>query len=774
MMHRTSYAVGAAIAVAASFAVPVTAGVQDAAAALTSSGPPALTYTPSPSWWGTNGRVGDIKVVGNRVYLAGGFDYVGRTTGYGVRVNTTSGAMGPSPEIDGIVRAAAPDGQGGWYLGGDFRKVDTRGRPTLAHIAADGTVSAWAPKTDGVVNALAVTPTGVVIGGSFTAVNSIAAQNLAMVDRATGASVSAWKASANQPVRALAVSGSGVYVGGDFTSLNGLSRSRLARVSATTGATDATFAGLANGAVRALAVDPTAGVLYAGGDFTTASGGSGYVSRSRLAAFTTTTGALTSFAPAANATVEALATDPTGRVYAGGLFTTVAGVSRARLAQLLANGDVGSLNASLSGCQLRHDKKYAHGLPPCTPEVSALSVSGGVLYVGGRFGSIGSAQRHNAAAFTVDTGALTAWNPVAGDRPLVVSGASNGVFLGGEFTSVGGLVRRGLAALDARTGAADPTFQADANEYVETLATSTDGSRLYVAGNFTALQGKARSFIAAVDTSSGVVLDNFAPKMNRSVLALGFSSGSLYAGGQFTKVSGVARGHAVKLNGVTGAVDSAWVANTNGPSGSLRRNGMVQGIAPTPDGATVFLGGPFDTVNGKVVAGGLAVVSGSTGALGSRQLGGVRGCSTVGPWVNHLYLSDDGQRLYGGGVCPDDIYQWDAVNLSTPTNTTGVLWRTSCDGGMQGALEVNGHFYYGTHGAACQTTPGGSMVARQRYAVFNGANGALFPDAPDFDSAMGVWSLAATSSGLLVGGDFTFAGSAREPQQGLAFFPGTP
>ncbi len=234
-------------------------------------------------------RVGDIKVVGNRVYLAGGFDYIGRTTGYGVRVDTTSGALGASPEVDGIVRAAAPDGQGGWYLGGDFRKVDTRGRPTLAHIAADGTVSAWAPRPTAWSTPWRSRRPCVVIGGSFTAVNSLPAQNLAMVDRATGASVSAWKASANQPVRALAVSGSGVYVGGDFTTLNGQSRSRLARVSATTGATDATFAGLANGAVRALAVDPTAGVLYAGGDFTTASGGSGYVSRSRLAAFTTTT-----------------------------------------------------------------------------------------------------------------------------------------------------------------------------------------------------------------------------------------------------------------------------------------------------------------------------------------------------------------------------------------------------------------------------------------------------------------------------------------------------
>ena len=76
----------------------------------------------------------------------------------------------------------------------------------------------------------------------------------------------------------------------------------------------------------------------------------------------------------------------------------------------------------------------------------------------------------------------------------------------------------------------------------------------------------------------------------------------------------------------------------------------------------------------------------------------MRGCSALGPWINRLYLSDDGQRLYGGDVCPDDIYQWDAVNLSTSSNPTGLKWRTSCNAGMQGRIEVNGHFYYGTHG----------------------------------------------------------------------------
>ena len=65
-------------------------------------------------------------------------------------------------------------------------------------------------------------------------------------------------------------------------------------------------------------------------------------------------------------------------------------------------------------------------------------------------------------------------------------------------------------------------------------------------------------------------------------------------------------------------------------------------------------------------------------------------------------------------------------------------------------------------------------VDQQRYFIFSAANGSLYPDKPDFNTPMGVWSFGATSGGLIVGGDFTFAGTARDVQQGLAFFPGTP
>jgi hypothetical protein len=770
----------AAAAATASLGLAASTGVGSASAALVNTGPPQLSYTPSPSWWGTNDRVVDIKVVRGRVYLAGGFDYIGPTTGYGVKVDPTTGAKAPGPLVDGIVRAAVPDGKGGWYLGGNFRKVDGKGRVSLAQVNASGVVTTWAPKTDGVVNALAVTSRGVVVGGAFGSVNGVATPNLALVDAVSGVLVPSWKPSPNLAVRALAVQGSSVYLGGDFTSLNGATRSRLARISLTTAATETQFTGTVSGVVRSLAVDPAGSVLYAGGDFTTAAGSGSSVARSRLAAFSTSTGAVTSFAPAASASVQALAVDGAGRVYAGGLFTTIGGVARRYLAQLTPSGGVGSLDAALSGCHMRHTTKYAHGLAPCTPEVAALSVTGSTLYVGGRFGASGAAQRHDAAAFATDTGKLLAWNPVPGDRPLAVASTSSGVFVGGEFTSVGGLLRRGLAALDASTGAGIPSFQADANEYVEAMVPASDGSRLFVAGNFTAIQGQPRSYFAAVDTATGLVVSAVRPAFNRGILTLAYSSGAVYAGGQFTTVNGIARGHAAKIDATTGALSTTWVANTTGPSGPLRQNGMVMGIEATPNGSTVFLGGPFTAVNGKTVAGGLAVVSGSSGQLGPKQLGGVSGCSSIGPWINRLYLSDDGERLYGGDVCPDDIYQWDAVNLSSTTNPTGLRWRTSCNGGMQGRLEVNGHFYYGTHGGDqgqgghCLSRPGGSWVEQQRYYVFNAVNGYLYPDHPDFDTPMGVWSFAATAGGLVVGGDFTFAGTARNVTQGLAFFPGTP
>lgn len=105
--------------------------------------------------------------------------------------------------------------------------------------------------------------------------------------------------------------------------------------------------------------------------------------------------------------------------------------------------------------------------------------------------------------------------------------------------------------------------------------------------------------------------------------------------------------------------------------------------------------------------------------------------------------------------------------------------RAWCNGGMQGRLEMNGHFYYGTHGGnrgsggVCLNRPGGTNVDQQRFYAFDATTGYLDPYAPKFDAPMGIWSYAAVQGGLLVGGDFAAAGDLQTVQQGLAFFPGT-
>jgi hypothetical protein len=578
-------------------------------------------------------------------------------------------------------------------------------------------------------------------------------------------------------VTSLVVAGGALFAGGEFLSIGGSAHARVARLDPTTGAAAPGFQALTDAPVRALAASANGATLYAGGDFNRA-GSSG---RGRLAAFDAATGAVLPWAPSADNVVRALAVDPaSGVVSVGGQFHTMGGTVRDRLAVVDATGAVLPFDGALNGCQTRHTTSDAHSNPACDTEVDALSVAGGVLYVGGRFSRSGTASRHDAAAFTLATGALHGWNPVASDRVLALAPSGGAVFVGGELTSVNGGVRPNVAALDATTGQLDPTFNPVVDDEVLDLAVAPDGARLLLAGHFANVGGKKHNRMAAVSLATGAVDQVFKPNFNNDVLSISVVGGSLYAGGQFTKVTKVARKHVAKLDPVTGAVDPAFVADTVGPTGPLTANGMVQSLQVAPDRSKVYLAGPFNTVNG-VAKRGLAVVDGTTGAMLPQQLGGVQQCTANGDWITRLYLSPDGQRLYGGDFCPDNIYQWDAVRLGTPTNPTGLIWRTWCNAGMQGALEVNGHFFYGSHGGdkgvggRCYQTPGGAQVDISRYAVFDQVNGNLLPDRVLLDSPMGVWSFGVVPGvGLLFGGDFTYVNDTINVHQGLALLRGTP
>src|SRR5207302_11504161 len=126
-----------------------------------------------------------------------------------------AGVMYPdTPMVAGVVYAIAPDGQGGYFIGGEFRAVGGLPRNFAAHILPDlGLDPAWDANLNSNVYAIAVSGGVVYLGGGFTSVNGATNRNrAAAVDAVTGVAT-AWNPNLNGVVDAIDVAGSTVYLG---------------------------------------------------------------------------------------------------------------------------------------------------------------------------------------------------------------------------------------------------------------------------------------------------------------------------------------------------------------------------------------------------------------------------------------------------------------------------------------------------------------------------------------------------------------------------------
>jgi hypothetical protein len=107
-----------------------------AAALWLAAGPAALAADP-PSvleyGWVPNAQVRAIVRTADTVYLGGNFTALGRNRPYGVPLDTTSGQpVAAYHKVNGTVSCCAPDGAGGWYIGGEFTQVGGLARNRLA------------------------------------------------------------------------------------------------------------------------------------------------------------------------------------------------------------------------------------------------------------------------------------------------------------------------------------------------------------------------------------------------------------------------------------------------------------------------------------------------------------------------------------------------------------------------------------------------------------------------------------------------------------------
>ncbi len=385
-------------------------------------------------------------------------------------------------------------------------------------------------------------------------------------------------------VSAIARAGDRIVVGGNFTHI-GARTGPLARIDATDGALRARLPAVA-GVVDAMASDGAGGV-YIGGGFEEVGG----LPRRGLAHVLASGAVDPRFRADVNSSssVSALAYDQ-GRLYVGGGFNNLSGASRVGLGAV-----DGTTGAAVPGFDA-----------PIVGGVGSLAVGGGRLYVGGSFNRVGDADRRNLVAFDLATGTVDrGFDPVAASTAPPAEGEQRAadadgsvdalalgdgrLYIGGEFTAIAGRSRARLAALDPATGRLDEGFDPGSEEPVGRLV--LDGERLYVSYSADRFARGDLDALFAVHTATGAVDPTFAPEVRGPVLHVG------------------AR---VYVRGEEGVVALERSGRIDPDFDATAASGRVRALVPAADG--LYVGGDFAAIGGRRSSQ-LAAFDAATGAV---------------------------------------------------------------------------------------------------------------------------------------------------------------
>lgn len=243
---------------------------------------------------------------------------------------------------------------------------------------------------------------------------------------------------------------------------------------------------------------------------------------------------------------------------------------------------------------------------------------------------------------TVSADVLPTWqvNGVVWSQVLV----GNTVYATGNFTrarppgvalgGAGEIAAAHLFAYDIRTGNRVAGFAHALNGQGRVITRSPDGSRVYLGGDFTTVDGVAMGHVAAFSTATGALDRSFRVSTSGAVRALAASPTTLYLGGSFGSVNGRARTAlaAVRTDGVL----LPWAPRTG--------NGQPRSMVLAPDRSRVIVGGTFTTLNGQA-ARGMGSLSAATGAVLPWAANKVIHVS--GPYAGITSLRTDGRQIYG-------------------------------------------------------------------------------------------------------------------------------
>lgn len=370
----------------------------------------------------------------------------------------------------------------------------------------------------------------------------------------------------------------------------------------------------------------------------------------------------------------------------------------------------------------------------------------------------------------------------------------NTVYVGGSFATArpagapagtNTVTRSNLLAYDITTGVLKSAWAPSTNGDVLALAASPDNSRIYIGGSFTTVNGQIRNRIAAVDPTSGALVNGFDPKPDASVKAIAATADTVYFGGVFSSVGGVARTKVAAAQASNGALLS-WAPTLAG--------GNVNALKLSPDNGKVVLGGSFTSVNGSGNPGyGLAAVDPATGASLAFPANSL--IRNGGPSAAILSLSSDADSLYatgytygsGGNLEGTTRINWSDLSLA---------WVEDCHGDTYGSYAMGDVVYASTHAHYCGNLPDGPPQTNPwtfhwGLAFTKSVEGTLGPDPLGYYNFAGTpspyllkwepmmasgtytgqnqasWTVAGNDKYVVYGGEFPRTGASNTTQQGL-------